>query len=204
MLFWSGVRLTDRISNDLDRAALALGVALVGMFVAFQATEGFQLAWYWVVLGLYATGGSPCPRPAASPGMTESRRTILYVHPSDELYGSDRCLLDAIAGLQVGDRAIVVLPEDLPYDGLLSQELHAAGADVLHVDMLVLRRSFLRPQNLPALIRRLVTGTLAIRYLLQTEAVDIVHSNTVAVPCGAVSRRIDRHAPPLACARAYR
>ncbi len=54
LLAISGLRLTDRLTGDLDRLALALGVAVVGMFVAFQATEGFQLAWYWAVLGLYA------------------------------------------------------------------------------------------------------------------------------------------------------
>jgi O-antigen ligase len=42
------------LSGDLDRLALSFGIATVGMFVAFQATEGFQLAWYWAVLGLYA------------------------------------------------------------------------------------------------------------------------------------------------------
>ncbi len=54
LLVLAGLRLTDQISGDLDRLALALGVAVAGMFVAFQATEGFQLAWYWIVLGLYA------------------------------------------------------------------------------------------------------------------------------------------------------
>ena len=54
MLAVAGVRLTDRLTGDLDRLALSLGVAVAGMFVAFQATEGFQLAWYWAILGLYA------------------------------------------------------------------------------------------------------------------------------------------------------
>ncbi|CAN5575340.1 hypothetical protein BH23CHL2_BH23CHL2_28840 [soil metagenome] len=54
MLAYSGLRLTDDMSGDLERLALSLGVAVAGMFVAFQATEGFQLAWYWFVLGLYA------------------------------------------------------------------------------------------------------------------------------------------------------
>ena len=54
MMAVAGVRLTDRLTGDLDRLALSLGVAVAGMFVAFQATEGFQLSWYWIVLGLYA------------------------------------------------------------------------------------------------------------------------------------------------------
>jgi hypothetical protein len=46
--------LLGGVDTDVDRIALALGVAVLGMFVAFQATEGFQLAWYWAALGLFA------------------------------------------------------------------------------------------------------------------------------------------------------
>ena len=112
-------------------------------------------------------------------------RTILYVHPSDELYGSDRCLLDIVRGLPAGDRAVVVLPTDIPYAGALSRELKAAGAMIERVDMLVLRRALLRPANLPELIRRFALGTARIAGLVRLHDVTLVHSNTVAVVCGA-------------------
>ncbi len=51
--------------------------------------------------------------------------------------------------------------------------------------MLVLRRSLLRPGQLPVLFWRFVLGTLAIVRLLRRYDADIVHSNTVAVVCGA-------------------
>ncbi len=117
--------------------------------------------------------------------MTRRCRTILFIHPSDELYGSDRCLLDIIRGLPPGDRAIVVLPTDLPYAGVLSRELVDSGAVVKYVDMLVLRRSLLQPVQLPLLIWRFLSGTLGIIRLLRRYDADIVHSNTVAVVCGA-------------------
>ncbi|CAN5575575.1 glycosyltransferase family 4 protein [soil metagenome] len=117
--------------------------------------------------------------------MTRMGRTILYVHPSDELYGSDRCLLDIVQGLPPGDRAVVVLPTDLSYAGALSRELEAAGATVERVNMLVLRRALLRPANLPDLIRRFVSGTIGIRRLIREHHAALVHSNTVAVVCGA-------------------
>ncbi|MEZ4570742.1 MAG: glycosyltransferase [Thermomicrobiales bacterium] len=112
-------------------------------------------------------------------------RTILFVHPSDELYGSDRCLLDIIQGLPATDRAILVLPTDLDYGGDLSRAAESAGAAVARVDMLVLRRSALRPGQFPALVSRLIAGTLAIARLIRRFDVDLVHSNTVAVTCGA-------------------
>lgn len=54
LLAVDGLRLLDRCPEGPDRVALALGLAVLGMFVAFQATEGFQLAWYWASLGLFA------------------------------------------------------------------------------------------------------------------------------------------------------
>lgn len=119
-------------------------------------------------------------------------RTILFVHPSDELYGSDRCLLDIVAGLPASDRAIVVLPTDLPYAGALSRKLDAAGATVERVDMLVLRRAMLRPSGLPALVRRFVVGTRAIIALARQYDADLIHSNTVAVVCGASAAALIR------------
>lgn len=119
-------------------------------------------------------------------------RTILFVHPSDELYGSDRCLLDIVTGLPDGDRAIVVLPTDLPYAGALSRELEAAGAAVERADMLVLRRALLRPAQLPELARRFFAGTGEIVDLMRRYDVDRVHSNTVAVVCGASAAALTR------------
>lgn len=117
--------------------------------------------------------------------MTQRPQTILFVHPSDELYGSDRCLLDIVTGLPPNVRVIVVLPLDLDYAGALSRELEAAGATIEHVDMLVLRRALLHPRRMLELVRRFITGTLDISRLMRRYDVDLVHSNTVAVVCGA-------------------
>ena len=75
--------------------------------------------------------------------MSAARQTLLFVHPSDELYGSDKVLLEIVRGLPARNRyrAIVALPTDLPYGGELSQALLVAGAEVTHIDMAVLRRA---------------------------------------------------------------
>ena len=124
--------------------------------------------------------------------MKRPPRTILYVHPSDELYGSDRCLLDIVKGLPSNDRAVVILPVDLEYAGALSRELEAAGAIVERLDMLVLRRALLRPGRLPELLRRFATGTLGIARLIRRYDADLLHSNTVAVVCGASAAALTR------------
>jgi glycosyltransferase involved in cell wall biosynthesis len=114
---------------------------------------------------------------------------VLYVHPSDELYGSDRCLLELVRARPAGQRAIVALPRDLIYGGALSNALRACGAEVLHLDMLAMRRSLLRPGHLPLLAKRLVGGSWSLSRLIRREQVELVHSNTVAVVCGAVAAR---------------
>lgn len=122
--------------------------------------------------------------------MSRPARTILFIHPSDELYGSDRCLLELVRGLPPEDRAIVALPRDIAYQGALSQALRASGVKLRHVNMLVLRRSLLHPRQLPTLVGRLLVGVWTLAWLIRRERVDLVHSNTLAVLCGAFAARL--------------
>jgi glycosyltransferase involved in cell wall biosynthesis len=118
------------------------------------------------------------------------QRTILFVHPSDELYGADRVLLEIVRGLPERYRAIVVLPLDIAYEGELSDALRELEADVRRIDMAVLRRAHLHPLRLPRLVWRWVVGTNTIAKLARSERVDLIHSNTVAVTCGAAAARL--------------
>ena len=111
-------------------------------------------------------------------------QAILFVHPSDELYGADRCLLDLVRGLPDTTRTVVVLPQDVAYAGALSRELADAGAEVHRVDFAVLRRGGLRPANWPGLLRRLVLGTREIARLARERDVAIIHTNTLAAVSG--------------------
>lgn len=122
--------------------------------------------------------------------MTCTPGTVLYIHPSDELYGSDRCLLELVRARPAGQRAIVALPRDLAYGSALSRALRACGAEVRYIDMLVLRRSLLHPRRLPMLAKRLAGGVWSLVRLIRREHVDLVHSNTVAVVCGAPAARL--------------
>lgn len=56
-IFVAGVRLLRLLSRPQgaveERTLIALAVAIAAMMVAFQATEGLQLAWYWFAIGLF-------------------------------------------------------------------------------------------------------------------------------------------------------
>lgn len=119
-------------------------------------------------------------------------RTIVFVHPSDELYGADRCLLEIVRELPATTRAIVALPRDIAYEGALSRQLVAAGAEVLHLDFAVLRRGTLGVAEWPRLGRRLIIGTWQLASLVCDSRADIVHTNTLAAVSGPFAALLAR------------
>lgn len=91
-------------------------------------------------------------------------RRILALHPSDELYGADRVLLDAVDVLARRGQVTVWLADDLPYPGRpLSARLAEEGVRVLRRPIPVLRRAHLRPRAVPALLRRCWRTVRALR-----------------------------------------
>jgi glycosyltransferase involved in cell wall biosynthesis len=72
---------------------------------------------------------------------------IVIFHPSDELYGSDRVLLETVQALRPHCEVEVLLPRDVidgvPGPGLLATRLARLGAHVRYVPWPVLRRRYL-------------------------------------------------------------
>lgn len=117
-------------------------------------------------------------------------RTVLVAHPSPDLYGSDRVLLDSVSGLvAAGWRVVATVPDDGP----LVPELEARGAEVVVCPAPVLRKAALRPVGLVRLAATTMVGTVAGLRLIRTVAPDAVFVNTVTVPwwfvLGALARR---------------
>ena len=85
------------------------------------------------------------------------RDGLIFVHPSDELYGADRILLEILGALPEPCRASAEcwLPIDLPHgDTPLCEELERRGVRVRHVDLPILRRAYRSPRALARLQRR--------------------------------------------------
>ncbi len=84
---------------------------------------------------------------------------IVFIHPSDELYGADRMLLEFQAALpkDLRGRAQFWLPTDLPHGSTpLCAELERRGGTVRHVDLPILRRADRTPRGLRRLAGRSV------------------------------------------------
>lgn len=109
----------------------------------------------------------------------DRRKTVLLVHPGAEMFGSDRMLLESAAGLvDAGARVVVALPST----GLLVAPLRAAGAEVVIVPMLVLRKVLLTPRGLPRLFRDMFRGLGAAWRLIGRLRPDAVYVSTIIIP----------------------
>lgn len=115
--------------------------------------------------------------------------TYLLVHPGAELFGSDRMLLESARGLaEVADRVVVALPEEGP----LVRPLQEAGAEVVIIPLLVLRKALLRPSGWPALVRNTLRGAAAAWRLLRRVRPRAVYVSTITIPQWPIIARLRR------------
>ena len=122
-------------------------------------------------------------RRARSPGPAR----VLLAHPSPDLYGSDRMLVESVRSLTEAGCIVTVA---LPMDGPLVPLLQQAGAGVVIVETLVLRKSLMSPRGLITLA---VTGLRSVPRAIQivrTHRPDVVYVNTVTIPGWIIAARL--------------
>lgn len=80
---------------------------------------------------------------------------LVFIHPSDELYGADRMLLELLSAVGDGRSTEVWLPTDLPHvaDPLCAL-LIARGVTVRHLDLPIMRRAYRTPRGLAGLVAK--------------------------------------------------
>jgi glycosyltransferase involved in cell wall biosynthesis len=118
--------------------------------------------------------------------------TVLFLHPSDELYGADRQLLALVRTALNVARVVVVLPDDQVWSGRLSSELRELGARVVSGPLPVMRRSYLRPIALLTWLPRALGGTGWTLRVLHSAQPDLVVTNTTALPIGPIAAAVLR------------
>jgi glycosyltransferase involved in cell wall biosynthesis len=111
--------------------------------------------------------------------------TLLFLHSSDEAYGSDRVLLTLVTGVkEAGHQAHVLLPDDAA-PGWLSAQLDAAGISHSRGPMAVARRRYLRPRNTLHYLRLLMAARRFVRVEAVRHGARVIHINTTALLVGA-------------------
>lgn len=114
--------------------------------------------------------------------------TVLFVHQSAEMYGSDKVLLNIASGIQRSGRyrSIVVLPSDGPLKAALEQQ----GVTVVVGTVAKISRMAFSPRGMLRLMSELRKSVSELRALITQHSVRIVYSNTIAVLGGAVAARL--------------
>lgn len=115
--------------------------------------------------------------------------TVLVAHPSPDLYGSDRVLLESVNGLVTAGMRVTVT---LPSIGPLVAELRAAGAIVAICPAPVLRKSVLRPRGFALFCVQAVKGVAGGVTLMRNCDPDVLYVNTLTIPLWAVLGRLFR------------
>lgn len=116
--------------------------------------------------------------------MSQPGDTALFLHPSAELYGADRTLLQVVEGLDAERWSVVVA---LPRQGPLAAELEALGATVEVAELGVGARGDLSPRGLARLAVRVPRGFFAVRRLVRAHRPAVVVTNTMVVLGGALA-----------------
>ena len=119
-------------------------------------------------------------------GDASTRRHLLVVHQGGELYGSDRSMLELLAGLDLNLwRCTVCLHEAGP----LQAELEALGPTVRVLPLVKVSRAMFSPRGLLALPGQVLRALRALDAVAGPAGADLVYTNTLAVWAGALWAR---------------
>src|SRR5450830_530579 len=110
-------------------------------------------------------------------------KTVLFVHQSAEMYGSDKVLLYLVLDLEPKGFHPIVL---LPGEGPLSIALRAGGIETHIVPVTKLDRGTLSIRGLLGLPVSLLKSMREINRVLKGRHIDLVYSNTLAVLGSAI------------------
>lgn len=121
-------------------------------------------------------------------GERDARSAVVLAHPSPDLYGSDRMLVESVRALTPDWRVIVTLPADGP----LSQALRDAGAEIVVLPVPVLRKAYMSPLGLVRLSFDALRALPRAWRLLRRERAAALYVNTVTVPVWLLAGRLAR------------
>lgn len=108
-------------------------------------------------------------------------------HPSTELYGSDRVMLESVEGFVAAGWQVLVA---LPGSGPLNAEVIRRGAKVVRCPSPILRKSALRPRGFLSLMGETARGTVHGLRLLRRARPDVVYVSTLTVPLWLLLARV--------------
>ena len=110
-------------------------------------------------------------------------KSILFIHQSAELYGSDKTILMFISSLDKQKYKSIVV---LPFDGPLKREFEKNGIEVVIAPVLKLYRKMFTPTNILKFFKEYKEGLKTLNELHKKYNFNIVYSHTLAALIGIV------------------
>ena len=90
-------------------------------------------------------------------------KKVILIHPSDEMYGADKVLLEVIESFDPSVNIEVWLPTDITYPKQeLTNALYERGIKVRHLRLPILRRSLMTTSGLIKIAGRFLSGSAAL------------------------------------------
>lgn len=108
-------------------------------------------------------------------------KSVLFIHQSAELYGSDKTLLYLVVNINKSKFFPIVI---LPNDGPLKVELEKENIKVIIAPVLKLYRKMFTPSNLIKFVKDYFKGVKTIKAIKKEHEIDFIYSNTLAVLLG--------------------
>ena len=123
----------------------------------------------------------------------EQRPVVVLAHPSPDLYGSDRMLIESVRALS-GDFRVVVT---LPADGPLCANLTGAGAEIVVLPVPILRKAYLSPTGLVRLAVAAARALPPAVRMLRRQRAAALYVNTVTIPIWLLAGWLEAICPRL-------
>ncbi len=118
-----------------------------------------------------------------------SVRSLVFIHPSDEIYGADRMLLAQLEAVPKSVDVEVWLPNDLEHPRIaLCEVLETRGVRARHLPLPILRRAYRTPRGMFSLAFRSTKLYRELRAVVP----DIVYCTTSAASLGIPVARMAR------------
>ena len=131
---------------------------------------------------------SPAPSPARLPAPASGRAPVVLVaHPVADLYGSDRMVLESIAGLLAGGARVLL---SVPEPGPLVAEAVRLGAEVRYCPTPVLRKALLKPAAAAQALVRLPVQAVRMLAMLRSVRPEAVYVSTLTLPLWTLLARL--------------
>lgn len=114
---------------------------------------------------------------------------VLVAHPSPDLYGSDRVLLETVSAIRQGGQRVTVT---LPSEGPLVPQLVDRGAEVAVLPTPVLRKSALTPTGMVRLMSAALRFVGPASALIRSVNPEYIFVNTVTIPAWLAVGKLSR------------